>query len=136
MEKQVTSSKAQVAKPEKIFDMQERTAVFSENIISFCQKAKQDTITRPLISQLIRSATSIGANYTEANAASSRKDFRNKVFISKKEAQETRYWLRLLRSASDANSSEIDNLADECQQLIQILQTIGSKVSEKKSHAS
>ncbi len=73
----------------KHFDLEERTAVFGENVIEFCKPLKESAITRPLISQIIRSATSVGANYQEANGASSRKDFRNKIHICKKEAQET-----------------------------------------------
>ena len=55
-----------------VYDLEERTAKFGESIIVLCKKIKQDTITRPLISQLVRSATSIGANYMEANGASSK----------------------------------------------------------------
>ena len=73
------------------YDLEERTAKFGEETIEFCKAIKQDVITRSIISQLIRSATSIGANYMEANAASSRRDFRNKIFICKKEAQETKH---------------------------------------------
>ena len=79
--------------PNKIskYDLEERTAVFGENVIELCKQVKQDAITKPIISQIIRSATSTGANYCEANAASSRKDFRNKIFICKKEIQETKH---------------------------------------------
>ncbi len=69
------------------YDLEERTARFSEEILGLCQKATKTTITLPLIDQLIRSATSIGANYCEANGASSRKDFKNKIFVCKKEAK-------------------------------------------------
>jgi len=82
------------------YNLEERTAKFGENIIIFCRETAQDTINRPIISQLIRSGTSIGANYMEANAASSKKDFRNKIFICKKEAQETKHWLRMIAVAS------------------------------------
>ena len=68
------------------YDLEERTAKFGENVIEFCKVINQDAITRSIISQLIRSGTSIGANYMEANGASSNKDFRNKIFICKKEA--------------------------------------------------
>ncbi|KKR12048.1 MAG: hypothetical protein UT41_C0004G0015 [Candidatus Wolfebacteria bacterium GW2011_GWC2_39_22] len=78
------------------YNLEERTAIYGENIIAFCKSVKQDTITKPIVSQLIRSGTSIGANYCEANNASSKKDFRNKIFICKKEAQETKYWLRMI----------------------------------------
>jgi len=72
------------------YDLEERTAVFGENILEFCRTIKQDVITRPLINQIIRSGASIGANYYEANNASSKKDFRNKIFLCKKESQETK----------------------------------------------
>ncbi len=71
--------------PQK-YDLEERTAKFGEDVIGFCKVVKQDAITRPIISQLVRSGTSIGANYMEANAASSKRDFRNKIYICKKEA--------------------------------------------------
>ena len=78
------------------YDLEERTAKFSENIVDFCKKVNKDTISKPIISQLIRSGTSVGANYCEANGASSRKDFKNKIYICKKEIQETKYWLRII----------------------------------------
>ena len=68
----------------KSYDLEERTARFGENVIVFCRSIKQDTISKPLISQIVRSGTSIGANYMEANVASSKKDFRNKIYICKK----------------------------------------------------
>jgi len=89
-----------------IYDLEERTALFSEKIIELCKKIPQNPITIPLINQLIRSGTSIGANYTEANGASSKKDFKNKIFICKKEAMETKYWLRLL-AKTDKEYTEI-----------------------------
>lgn len=66
------------------YDLEKRTSKFGGDVILFCRKLSQDTITKPLISQLIRSATSVGANYMEANAASSKKDFKNKIHICKK----------------------------------------------------
>lgn len=86
-------------KSDKKFDLEERTAIFGENIIRFCQTIKIDTITRPLVNQIIKSATSVGANYCEANGASSKKDFRNKIYICKKEIQETKHWLRMISVA-------------------------------------
>lgn len=78
------------------YDLEERTAKFGESVIEFCSAVKQNAITRPIISQIIRSSTSIGANYMEANSASSKKDFRNKIYICKKESQETKHWLRMM----------------------------------------
>lgn len=94
-------------KNKKQYDLEERTLRFSENIIFFVSKIKKDTVTIPLISQLVRSATSIGANYCEANGASSKKDFKNKIYICKKEAKETKYWLQLISKA-------VPNLNEEC----------------------
>jgi len=79
-----------------IYDLEERTAKFGEEIIKFVKTLKLNEINQPLINQLIRSATSIGANYMEANQSSSKKDFKNKIAICKKEANETKYWLRII----------------------------------------
>jgi four helix bundle protein len=83
------------------FNLEERTFIFSEKLICFCRKVPLSPINNPLINQLIRSGTSIGANYCEANGASSRKDFKNKIYICKKEAKETKYWLRLIAGVID-----------------------------------
>lgn len=80
----------------KEYDLEERTAKFAEDVIEFVKTLKRDDINRNIIIQLVRAATSIGANYCEANASSSKKDFRNKIYICKKEANETKYWLRIL----------------------------------------
>ncbi|PIR99195.1 four helix bundle protein [Candidatus Collierbacteria bacterium CG10_big_fil_rev_8_21_14_0_10_44_9] len=80
-------------------NLEDRTLKFSQSVISLCKNILENTITKPLIIQLVRSSTSIGANYAEANNASSRIDFRNKIYISKKEANETKYWLKLLESS-------------------------------------
>lgn len=96
------------------YDLEERTTVFSENLIDFYKKCPKNLITIPLIDQGIRSGTSIGANYCEANGASSKKDFKNKIFICKKEAKETMYWLRLIGYSLDE-----EKLKEECRKLYQ-----------------
>jgi four helix bundle protein len=68
------------------YDLEERTAKFGEAVIKFAKKISVNNITKSLINQLIRAATSIGANYMEANCASSKSDFRNKIYICKKES--------------------------------------------------
>ncbi len=83
----------------KNFDLEERTAVFGENVIDFCKSLPLNVITKPLINQIIRSSTSIGANYMEANGADSKKDFKSKISICKKESKETMHWLRMLAKA-------------------------------------
>jgi four helix bundle protein len=113
------------------YNLEERTAIFGENMIVFCKSVKQDTITKPIISQLIRSGTSIGANYCEANNASSRKDFRNKIFICKKEAQETKYWLRMIAECLVERKDEIRKYWQETQELTMIFQKIVNSLDKK-----
>lgn len=113
------------------YNLEERTARFGENIIRFCKLLPQDPISKPLINQLVRSATSTGANYMEANGASSKKDFKNKIFICKKEAQETKHWLRMLSQCFPDKEKEIRILWQECQELTLIFQKIGSSLANK-----
>lgn len=108
------------------YPLEERTAKFGESIIDFCRSVKMDLISGPLINQLVRSGTSIGANYMEANAASSRKDFGNKIFICKKEAQETKHWLRMLTKCLPDRKEELRKLWSEVQELTLIFQKITS----------
>lgn len=82
------------------YHLKERTATLGEAILEFVKNIAQNTITRPLISQLVRSATSIGANYREADDAESKKDFIHKIGICRKEADETRHWLRMITAAN------------------------------------
>lgn len=108
------------------YDLEERTAKFGEFAIIFCRSVAQDSISKPLISQFIRSATSIGANYCEANNASSKSDFRNKIYICKKEAQETKHWLQMLSVALPDKKEELRKIWKECQELIMIFQKIAN----------
>src|SRR5258708_1020931 len=108
------------------YDLEERTAKFGELVIDFCRKIKEDSITRPVINQLIRASTSIGANYMEANGASSKKDFANKIFICKKEAQETKHWLRMMAHCSPQQVDTSRELWKEVQELTLIFQKITS----------
>ncbi|MBI2590946.1 MAG: four helix bundle protein [Candidatus Blackburnbacteria bacterium] len=96
------------------YNLEERTTIFSENLIDFYKKCPKNVITIPLINQGLRSGTSIGANYCEANGASSKKDFQNKIFICKKEAKETLYWFKLMGRALDD-----EKLEEECRKLWQ-----------------
>jgi|WetSurMetagenome_2_1015567.scaffolds.fasta_scaffold116841_2 four helix bundle protein len=115
------------------FNLEERTIKFGGNIIGFCRSLKQDMTTKPIINQLIRSGTSIGANYCEANNASSRKDFRNKIFICKKEAQETKYWLRISSDCFDKIQKEKARILwKECQELTMIFQKIVNTIDKKQ----
>ena len=106
------------------YDLEERTTKFSEEIIDLCKLVNRNTITIPILDQLIRSATSIGANYFEANGAASKKDFKNKITISRKEARETQYWLRLLAKSEETVRNDCRRLWKESQELTLIFSKI------------
>ena len=112
--------------------LENRTFKFGEDVIRLCRKLKADNISSPIINQLVRSGTSIGANYMEANNASSRKDFTNKIFICKKESEETKYWLKMLLSCYPIEENLINELYGECQQLTMIFQKIVSTIRNDK----
>jgi four helix bundle protein len=80
--------------------------------------------------QLLRSATSIGANYREANRAVSRPDFANKIGTIQKEAAETQYWLELLIESGSLKHSNAADLHKESTELLAIFTTIGRKLKE------
>lgn len=120
-----------MAQKAKKYDLEERTAKCGENIIKLCKKLQKNEISRSIINQLIRSATSIGANYMEANGASSKKDFRNKIYICKKEAQETKHWLRMLSAVFPDKKQLIRKLWKEVQELTMIFQKIVNTINKK-----
>jgi four helix bundle protein len=78
------------------YDLEERTAKFGEEIIRFCYALPKNEITKPLINQLIKCGTSVGANYCEADDAESKADFKHKIGICKKESRESKHFLRML----------------------------------------
>jgi len=114
----------------KNYDLEERTIKFSKNIINLCKKIPFNMINKRLIDQLLRSATSIGANYREANECDTKKDFKNKIRISKKEARETIYWIDLLIDVNLNLKDELLTLLDESKQLMKILASIYLKTLE------
>ena len=81
------------------FNLHERTRAFGRAIILFCKSVRGDDIDRVLIRQLVRSGTSVGANYREANNAESPADFKHKIGISRKEADESKYWVEMVVTA-------------------------------------
>ncbi|MDZ4284870.1 MAG: four helix bundle protein [Patescibacteria group bacterium] len=113
------------------YDLEERTARFAEEAVSFSKKIPQNTVTLPLISQFVRASTSVGANYCEAIGASSRKDFRNKIYICKKEIQETKYWLRIISKAEEKVKDDARVLWKEAQELTLIFQKILSTLDKR-----
>jgi four helix bundle protein len=81
------------------FDLTERTARFGEAIISYAKTLPVTPVTRDMITQLVDASTSVGANYNEADEGVSKRDFRNKIGICKKEARESKFWLRMMATA-------------------------------------
>ena len=116
---------------EKQQELEDRTIVFRVNIINTCGKYADDTKLKSLINQIIRSATSVGANYAEANNSSSRADFKNKIYIAKKEIAETRYWLKVLSKL--LVNHDFSPLEQEAKELNLILQKIISTIKSKES---
>ena len=82
---------------------------------------KQDRSLEPILKQILRSGTSIGANITEAQNAPSTKDFINKLNISLKEARESEYWLNLFKASDIINEKSFKSLQQDCKELIKLL---------------
>jgi four helix bundle protein len=111
----------------KVFELDERTARFGEDITRLARGLKRDPVNTPLISQLVRSGTSVGANYMEAGAAQSGKDFDHKVGICKKEARETMHWLRMLVAADSSSRADCRALWREAHELTMVFSAILKK---------
>ena len=118
------SSEGQSSNAKREYNLSKRTLEFGENIIDFVRSIPDNTINRPLISQLIRSATSIGANYMEADCAESKKDFKHKIGICKKESKETTYWLQMIARAVPDKKDDCRKLWKEAHELTLIFSTI------------
>lgn len=106
------------------YDLAKRTSGFGAEVIIFVKNIKETTINKPIISQLIRSATSIGANYMEADCAESKKDFNHKIGICKKESKETTHWLHMLAITEPQNSDKCRELWQEAHELTLIFSAI------------
>jgi len=115
-----------------VFDLEQRTLLFAKEVLRFCRKIPKDVINREIISQLIRSSGSVGANYREANDALSKKDFNHRIKIVRKEAKETEYWLELLKEANPGFEFEIDSLRMESIELKRIFSAIADRSSRLK----
>jgi four helix bundle protein len=113
------------------YDLEEKLEVFGEKIIDLVKKTPKDIATIPILNQLIRSGTSMGANYCEANGASSRQDFRNKIYICKKESKETMYWLRMLARACDLAKNDCREIWSETQGYAKMFSKIISSLKTK-----
>lgn len=103
----------------------DRSFGFAVRIVKLCRfLEKQDRVSRTLANQLLRSDTSIGANVEEAQAGQSKPDFIAKMSISRKEARETLYWLRLLKESSLLEGDRLSEILKEADELVRILTAI------------
>ncbi len=108
----------------KKYDLAERTAKFGENIIKFVKKLSRNEVNKPLINQIVRAGTSVGANYMEADCADSRKDFKYKISLCKKESKESTHWLRMIAQANLQHKQEARTLWKEAQEFTLIFSSI------------
>jgi len=111
-------------KTTKIYDLEERTAVFGERIIDFVKTLPDNIVNRELIRQLVKAGTSVGANYTEADGAESKKDFRHKIGICRKESKESKFWLRMIARANPDRKKDCKDLWREAHELTLIFSSI------------
>jgi four helix bundle protein len=113
---------------QKQFDLEDRTFEFAKNVRAFVKILPQNLSNREDAKQVIRSSGSVGANYIEANESLGKKDFFMRIKISKKEAKESRYWLRLL-DIGNAENLEVQRarLVQEAQELTNIFGAIVKK---------
>jgi len=116
----------------KIYDLEERTAKFGENIIEFAKELPKNIITNDIIKQLIKAGTSVGANYNEADCAETKRDFEHKIGICKKESRESKHWLRMIAKAVPEKREKVRKLWKEANELNLIFITI-VKNSRKKN---
>ena len=112
-------------------ELERRTLVFAANVIRLVRAMPKGVESRNLRDQVIRSATSIGANYREANRAESGDDFLHKVSIVAKEAAETEYWLLLLRELIP-ESGELTVLIAEANNFVRLFDKVRRTMVEKK----
>lgn len=102
-------------------ELKYRAYQYSIKIIEFLDTFPKDTTSEVITKQLLRSATSIGANIVEAKGSSSKKDFTNFFSHALKSANESLYWLGLLRDAKKINNAQLEYLLNETQELANIL---------------
>ena len=108
----------------KRYDLEERTLQFAKDAIAFIKSIQKTIINLELVKQLVRSSTSVGANFIEANEALSKKDFLLRIKICRKEARESIYWLKLVELKNPESDRIREALIEEATQLVKIFSTI------------
>jgi four helix bundle protein len=109
----------------KLYDLEERTSQFARRVRAFVKRFPRTIANIEDVRQLVRASGSVGANYIEANESLSKKDFRLRIKISRKESKESRYWLRLVDTGTDPTvEAERLELIQESVELMKILGAI------------
>lgn len=106
-------------------ELEKRTKLFALDVVRFVNSLPNNNAGYILGKQLLRSGTSIGANYREANRAESKADFIHKINIVEKEAAETQYWLDLILESETGNKQAVLDLQKETSELLAIFTSIG-----------
>ncbi len=120
-------SAAKSSETKRAYDLTERTAKLGETVIGFARSIKLDAVSSPLVAQLVRAATSVGANYCEAQEAGSRKEFHYRISVCNREAREAKHWLRMLAAACPARKDAARRLWKEANELNLIFSAIFRK---------
>lgn len=114
----------EVSEGEKPYNIRHRCFFFSKEILFFVKDCKYEKVVSSLFDQLVRSATSIGANVVEGKAGSSRKDWNKYLVIALKSANETKYWLCLIRDMQEVAKEKVNELIKEADELSKIIASI------------
>jgi len=109
------------------YDLEERTLEYGKRVIHLAQALPKNTVNFKLTDQFVRSGTSMGANYREANETETKKDFQFRMRICRKEGKETIYWLQLITEANPDFSKRIEPLLQETRELVKIFAAIIEK---------
>lgn len=125
-------TKSTEGKKQKVYDIKKRCYLFALDIIKMVRSLSKDMSSEVMAKQLLRSATSIGANVIEGQSSSSKKDFINFHQYALKSANESKFWLGLLRDSNIVSPDKIEPLMNELQELSNILAAIVISAKNKK----
>ena len=120
------------APPVQVYDLEERTSRFGEQVILFAKKIPWSPVNNRLVDQLVGAGTSVGANYCEADDGVSRADFKHRISISRKEARETKFFLRMVATAEPKLKSDAREIWREAHALHLIFSRIWRSTNANK----
>jgi four helix bundle protein len=127
----MTNDEREAGAPKRSYDLEERTAKFGEAVIAFAKRVPVTPVTERIIRQFVDSGASVGANYCEADDAGSKKEFRYRISLCKRESRETKHWLRMIAAAVPELKDDARALWREAKELHLILASI---YRGRKSH--